>query len=609
MKNIFKPMAAFSILCFFHLALAQNQPAGSFWSEDETVKASFSKLVCRETADILQNFPGIWTKQLESRGQWRPFRFRGSEFSQSVALWNGFEITDPWTGRPDLSWIPDAWIDSVKVFPVLGPRPFRPIGAVIDIESDQGSKRRPVTRIDYDKDRNGYGRTFVTFSKPFSTRLDLGFGLAVRQYGNAGALHAYDDEYVHGQMAYRITQGWKLTYRYIRDKSKLDLPFSTYVPSDTLLQTFPRFDIRQTHHFLSVSGPFLRTEVRIRRSSYAYGVIVSPDVYAHQTGFSLQQAADSTIPSLSWGVQFKWEDFSTPVLRRENGTTAHAMLGTHFSFLRNFRADIQAHTHFSTDRRIYVLGSGQVSWRPADALSSWVAMFQGVRDPSLGERTGWFFSPFPPVTPNDWAAALQPLKSSSSRSLHPERSINAEAGCEVRLNLKIKATLRTYGRETEGLIVRSTSGAFVNAVRNRFWGAESSFRLGPFWNCSADIVLNYLKSEDDTRRDLFDRSNFWGNGCVSWTGSFFSGDLIPTLAVSIQTWSEFWNVLDRPNVPSMELLPFQYLMNVKLIAAIMKKAAASFTLENCLGSRAELVVGHPLPSRLFVFGFSWELLD
>jgi hypothetical protein len=119
MKNILKLMAAFSIFCFFPLAL--SQPSVSFWRENEIVKASFSKSVCRETADILRNFPGIWAKQLGSR-----------EFGQSVALWNGFEIADPWTGLTDINWIPDAWIDSVTVYPALSPQPYRPIRAFRD---------------------------------------------------------------------------------------------------------------------------------------------------------------------------------------------------------------------------------------------------------------------------------------------------------------------------------------------------------------------------------------------------------------------------------------------------------------------------------------------
>jgi hypothetical protein len=55
----------------------------------------------------------------------------------------------------------------------------------------------------------------VTFSKPFSSRLDFGFGLAVRKYGNANALSASDDEYMHVQTAYRILKSWKLTYRHL----------------------------------------------------------------------------------------------------------------------------------------------------------------------------------------------------------------------------------------------------------------------------------------------------------------------------------------------------------------------------------------------------------
>jgi hypothetical protein len=609
MKKVFEPAVAFSMSCIFSLAPVTSRSADSGWNEYRAEKPSYSRASVRETSDILRTFPGMWEKQLGSRGQWSPVRFRGCDFGQSAVFWNGFEITDPWTGYPDLSLIPDAWIDSLKVYPALSPLPVRPIGAVVDMASDRGTRKRPVTRINYDKDGNGYGRTFIEFSRPFSTRLDLGFGLAFRKYGNEGFSPGSDDETMHGQVNYRIAKEWKLAYRILRDKSNLDLPFSIYVPGDTLLQILPRFDRRQTRHFVNVSGAFLETEFRIDRASFAYGLERCPGVEANHTELLLSQSAVAGKLPLAWGVRIKWEDFSTPVIGRETSRTAHALLGTRIPFFRIFQTDVQAHVHSSTNRGVDFLGSGQVSWRPVDTFSGWISLFQGIRDPSTGERTGWFFSPFPPLTPNDWLSSLSQVDPAPNPSLHSERSFNFETGFEARLNPLVETTIRLHGRKVENLIVRSESGKFINTDGNRFWGAESSIRLGPFRNFSADIALNYLKSQDDARQNLFDRPNFWGNGDLSWTGSFFSGDLLPTLSADIRTSSEFWNVLSRPDAFATELLPFQYLVDVKLSAVIMKKAAFSFAYENCLDGRVEWVAGHPVPSRLFVFGFSWELLD
>jgi hypothetical protein len=609
MKNGFKSAVVLSMSCILSYAYVLGQSTDGVWHENETDKPSYSRASVRGTSDVLQTFPGMWERQLGSRGQWSPVRFRGCDFGQSVVLWNGFEITDPWTGYPDLSLVPDAWIDSVKVYPALSPLPVRPIGAVVDLASATGTRKRPITRIDYDKDGNDYGRTCIAFSRLFSTKLDLGFGLAFRKYGNAGYIPGADDETLHGQANYRIAKEWKLAYRILTDKSNLDLPFSTFVPGDTIIQILPRFDRRQTRHFVNVSGSFLNTEFRIERASFTYGLERSPGIEANRTELQLSQSAAVGRLPLAWGVRFEWEDFSTPVTGLETGRTAHALLGTRVTFFRTFHADVQAHVHSSTDQRVCLLGTAQVSWQPDEPFSGWISLFQGVRDPSAGERTGWFFPPFPPLTPNDWLSSLRHVGPAPDRSLHPERSFNVEAGFEARLNPYLETTIRVHGRRVENLIVRSESGTFVNSGGNRFLGAESSLMLGPFRHFSADVALNYLQSRDDARRNLFDRPNFWGNGVLSWTGSFFSDDLLPTLSAGIRTSSEFWNVLSRPNAFATELLPFQYLVDVKLSAVVMKKAVFSFAYENCLASRVEWVADHPLPSRLFVFGFSWELLD
>jgi hypothetical protein len=565
-------------------------------------RSSFSRTPYQETAGILEFLPGMWIKTLGHQGQWNPIRYRGGDFTHSTLLLNGFEFNDPWTGAPDVNFVPQAWVDS------MNPYGLSAIGAVIEIASGSELSRRPLTEIAYEKTGDGFGRTCASFSKAVSNRLTLRASAAFRKYGEGLHFPGSDDNTVYGQAQFRLSGQWRMDYFFGRAGIESDLPFQGSVPGDTLFADQIRFRRNQTHHIMTVSSVLLNTRMSVRHGSYDYRIGDRREFTAPKTSIRLDQSWNGLLP-LSWGFQSDWVKLKTDGFDSGNRWTGRAFIATYATILPNLFARIQAGVQSSGEGRANLLGSGLMNWTASDKLAAWISVHQGLRDPALGEWTGCDFSPFPAVSSEKAPILIPNTLSVPNRSLLPERSVNAEVGIETRRVSWIRLRMCAFGRRVERTIERSLSGEFLNGTGQRFWGAESSVELGPWHHVSARAALNYLKAENARGYLLFDRPNFFGTGQVMWRGSFFKDDLAPAVSVRLRSWSEFWNSVFRYEETATVLVPFASLMDVKLSATVMKKANFYWMMENVLGTRAWSVADFPLPVRLTTFGLTWELFD
>jgi hypothetical protein len=588
--------------------LCMGQASAPEGTLTEIQRSSFWRSPYQETAGLLNDIPGMWVKDLGQQGQWNPVRYRGGDFTHSTLLLNGFEFNDPWTGLPDVNFIPQAWVDSVKCYPAMNPAGLSAIGAVMDIASGIEPSQRPLTEIAYEKTSDGFGRTCASFSKAVSSRLTLRAAAAFRKYGEGLHFPESDDNTIYGQARFRLSGQWRMDYFFGRAGTESDLPFRGIAPGDTSFLDQFRFRRNQTHHIMTVSSVFLDTRLSVRHDAYDYRIEGRREFTAPKTSIRLLQSWNGPLP-LSWGFQSEWVELKTAGFESGNRWTGRVFAATHARLLPGLLARIQAGVHGSREGRASLLGSGLVNWTASEAMNAWMSVHQGIRDPALGEWTGCDFLPFPAITFEKTPTLFPDALSVPNRRLLPERSVNAEGGIEIRLPSRMRLRLCAFGRNVERTIELSPSGGFRNGAGQRFWGAESSVELGPWHHVSARGAVNYLKSENPRGGILFDRPNFHGSGEVTWMGSFFSDDLAPAVSMRLRSWSEFWNSATRNAETAAVLIPFASLLDVKVSATIMKKASVYWMIENVIGTRAWSVADFPLPVRLTTFGLTWELFD
>lgn len=573
-----------------------------------TAVTAFGASIWRETPDRIGSLPGIWMKDTGYRGQWAPFRFRGSEFSQSTVLWNGTDLSDPLTGTADLGFMPEAWIDTLRA--ATGPDPYGrgAIGVVLDIDSGIRIPARPVTDIVYDKDGGGFNRTCASFSRPLSRRLSFRVGFADRNTSDGSTEPESRNRTLHGQIHFRVSDSWRLEYLHGSGDWHAELPFTAAVPGDsTAWNPFPFYRNRLLHR-LRAEEKGLNTVLDLTWDRTRYGLSDAPEISARNMELSLRQSS-GTNPLLSWGLAAKHEALALSGPDPEGVWTGSAFTDAAVPLPADWTAGGQVRLVRSADGNFRSAGSARLSWQPAGTASAWISFHQGLREPSAGERTGLMFLPFPALTTDDavrtgWRSPLV-----QNPSLRPERSVNWEAGFRTRINDRIRAGLCVYSRTVSNVIGLTSSGAWDNGGRMRFRGLETDAGLGPFLGFSCSAALNWGRFEDDNGFTLFDRPNVWASGSAVWRLSLFGGDLVPMLSAGFHSWSEFWSEMPGAGYFYPVLLPAAVPLDFKLSAVVMKRACVSFGWRNVLSSSAALVPGYPLPVRLTTFGFRWMLFD
>ena len=182
LPSIVRILASVPILC-----MGQASAQTDRWDGASISRSGFERIPYQETADVIGILPAMWVKGLGVQGQWNPLRFRGSDYAQTVFLFNGINFNDPWTGLPDWNFLPEAWLDSIRCLPALNPHGPAAIGAVVDASSGREPGGRPLTGIAYSRTGDGFSRTSASFSKAVSNRMTIRAAGAFRNYGEFAA--------------------------------------------------------------------------------------------------------------------------------------------------------------------------------------------------------------------------------------------------------------------------------------------------------------------------------------------------------------------------------------------------------------------------------------
>jgi hypothetical protein len=593
----------------FPLAVTgQTLPGGPPSDATRLAPGDASFALVRETTGLFESLPGFWVKRLGVGGQSVPFRFRGSEWNQSVALLNGMDLADPWTGIADPDAVPDAWTDSIAVYPSVNPFGLNAAGAVIDLASARDLPARALTRIVYDKDADGYERTRFSFSRSVSGRAVVLAGADMQKGGGEGSPVPADGRDVRALLRVRLPGAWRLEGLWSGSRMDRGLPFPAKVPPPAEWSApLAGFDRSLLRRGLTAAGGFLGTRLALFQTLGEYRMAGKPLARAGRTSLLLSQSWDRILP-LAWGGETRFESLEPDGRGREKRTTGRAFVSSAWDPFRRTRVSAQADIRRSSDGRWRWGGSGLAAWTPDSAWTVHASASSGLRDPSLGETSGFWFFPFPALTPEEWSAGASAAPDSSAGSLRPERSLSVEAGLSVRPGPAAAAGLSVYRRSVRDFIVRP-AGRFVNRGERIFMGAEGSLRLGPWHALSAEASLNWMRAETGDGGRLYDRPTVWGRAAVTWTASWFGGDLKPGISAAFSSWGGFWAMAGPSDVFTGLPVPEGRTLDVCASARVMERAFVYFTMGNALAGGAVSVPGHPLPGRLTRFGLSWDLFD
>ena len=573
----------------------------------------------RTLGDILFPLPGLWVRDMGAIGQWTSLRIWGSHQNQPLLLLDGRPIGDPWSGVSDLNLVPVDMIDHVEVYPSTNPFGFAPMGGVVNLVSAETPSNRPYTKFVYRSGTHKLSDLDVTFGQKLTPKFEILSGVLMKKYGETIPNEKYKSQQIRSKMRYTLSPELEFAYSILSNKSDLYLPFSLPIPGDSLILTTPHRDHLRHDHTLETNLNLMGTSNRICFEYTAISHEIRENNADSTHSFPVnsvtlsfkQNLKQRDIP-LSWGLHTTWRRVKDLNEHAFSDTRTHGFLQGVFSLKNRFHNHFQLHGHMSTNKKLKALLSNQLSWTPGPSVQIWSGYSESIRDPSLGERYGLPFYPFPPVDTHQLMAINYWDDLLPNPDLKPELGRTFETGLRWQWG-KIKTHLRGYLRSARNLIeamVTQEGIQFTNHAKATYQGFESQFYLGPWFCLNGSITLNFLNATDDEGENLLERPNSWGNGTLSWEHGFFQNDLVVYLGVTGRYWTGFWKLSgNNPDLPVMEYQDSGFCLDLKIHLTIIKNATFSFAIDNVLGTELSYVSTFFMPQKITRIGFSWEMLD
>ncbi len=186
-----------------------------------------------EVYEVLRTVPGLDVVQSGSPGKVVSLFSRGAESNQSLVLWNGMPLNDPYFGGFDWAYLPTDGVGRVEV--VRGPFSSlygsEAMGAVVHVMSDrnQGGSARMEGGSD------SYGRLGVAWGDEIGdVRLD--FTGHVRSGDGAAENDFYDGQDLMGRLEWAIGGEAKLGFVARRSEAEIGIPVASGAPTPRRVQ-------------------------------------------------------------------------------------------------------------------------------------------------------------------------------------------------------------------------------------------------------------------------------------------------------------------------------------------------------------------------------------
>jgi len=556
------------------------------------------------TAELLGNLPGLESRIVGIPGQWTALSIRGQELNRTTLLIDGIPIQDPWTGYADLNWIPEEWIDSVRVRSAADPFETSP-GGTIHLQTFGENTKRPYTRFAYRTGMDNFSDLDVTFIESFGKRLKVISGFTRNPYGETLADRESDLTTLRAKILYAPGKNWKITYTGLSNRHELGLPFLAAIPGDSIAYPFLKRNTRRTDHALQVSGSGLNLvhELTAHYASIAHSfgtgtVDASFPVRSFDAGIT-QKPGKSMVP-FSWGISFRRNELDAVKAGRVRQTFALVFLRSERSFQNRMNASARIAQCFSNYGN-RLTGALQVSYKPVIAFTGWLQASNGVRMPSLGEHTGVVQQPFQNLAWNAASVAKE------NPGLRLEANRIFEAGFDWLPREAFGISFRGYGnfiRERIGpLFSYPSTVQFVNGGSESFRGGELAMAWKPFPGLRGDLVLNALISKPLIQEDPFFLPSLWGNAALTGEWAWFRGDLRFVAYAGLRFSGE------RDFRNEAGYTTGWFLVDWKITAIVMQHARLFLSMDQAAGNEVEALPYFPFPKRNLQMGLVWELND
>ena len=558
-------------------------------------KKDIDERAARDLADLLREVPGLTVSRSGSPGKATSLFTRGSASTQTLVMWNGIEINNPYFAGYDWGRFSTVGVEQVEV--VRGP-----FSALYGSEAMAGV----VNVLSAPRDNGVRGELQLGSRGLRNAAVSGSYGGAATQAG-AAYEHREDDGFdpnddfrqnsanIFFKFAPSPTFSLGINTRYT--SYDLGIPFDVNAAGTALL---PSLERRQNGTELQIALPIEKTlgpvsydltlsESR-RRDDFSdpddpFGIINSSTRSASRRA-RLTGQGQTSIGTLIGGGEFQRatvDDFSNFGVNLANDRRSARAV-----FLEDrWRSDGASHLELSAGARYdhFDTFGSQTSPRVAAAWISGrnkirVAYGEGFRAPSVGE----LYFPF-----------------SGNRDLRPEHSRSVEAGYDLSVGSDGLLALTLFSSRFRDLIVfDNRSFLFGNIGRARSDGLELGVEEHVTPSIYTALNYTYLHRDEDesTGERLLRRPKHSGSAFLGWR----SGSLDVNVAL----------IRSGGRIDLLPIAPYSHVINGPYTTVDMNLQfhAGAFTpfakVENLRNARYQEVLGYVSPGRRTIIGLRFE---
>ncbi|MBN2414222.1 hypothetical protein JXO52_00180 [bacterium] len=607
MKNII--IVSFVLLC----AAPEARPAvqhGVF--ADSLGQDRLWRISARLPEELLEPFSGIFPYRTDLPGYWSLFSGNGLTPANSVVLFDGMQLTDPWTGENDLNLVPAAALAGIgwhrnSIYGISAP------GGVLTCTSLPPHEEKPRTRIFYRSGAGKFNELDVSYDQRITSNLTMAAGVQLQNNTVSDSLSYLKKQAVRASIFYRPSKRVAISYRILQNRTKINLPFTLALPGDSTRLHQPRRQRIRYDHALStrIVSPAADVDITLHHAADEFSFYERAGgrrriIPVYRTRITLNQQFRGALAAFSLSEELS-RSAAAPLTGPRAASSHHR-----FSLLlqpqpgERFSGNADATIQLSGDGRPYVTGSGTLYMRLSGTFGLGLYVGSLVREPTLGERFGFPVS----FLPSDTAGAPGILTAfAANESLSPERSVALRIPLVFSTGgfaLTMQPGITGISNRITASAYRDTLQRYTNTGSDAFLSLTADLHLALF--PGLELVSSFTAHDQDTPCQA--APPFSGRTALSWRRDYFSGDLKLRTTVALRyrsSWTPcsplFMEQAQQAPVPSGTTL------DAVIDAVVIENARVSVALDNILNSTQELFVQAPLRGRSLRMSLCWTFLD
>lgn len=591
-------------------------------------------------ADLITDFPFIWSQGIQTPGQSEAFISQGSKENHILFLIDGKPVIDHWSGVPDINLIPAETIKSIDFYPGINPFGINSIGGIINFRTKNFSSKKPFTRFVYRTGSNYYSDLDISYGQRIGKKIKIFSGVMLKKFGEKKSLgwelpyRKYNAQKTRSKITFTPNPNLNFQYSVLSNRHQFHIPYNQ--PSSESSTFSPVRDYVRIDHSLKLNFNYFKIQTQLWADLSSTDYSMNENPFDHKTDIPLLSDHFKIIQNpaalpLTWGYEFSQHQLSDSAGNKfEN--YYHNFFFQFFQklpFNTNFLSQFNLSSSKYTDNSHYL--SAQLQSNPVKNFNFWICYDEKFCFPELSLIYGYPVFLNTPLTSNNLMIRDSTDSFTANTNLVPEKSKNFRLGFNFRVPGYFNfSTIYTHQKIVDlisgklgNIMSQNSNSAYLSlpSAGSRTASSVTQF-INNFNSCSEGIhtritsniltnfkvvgAVDFLKIDKNILQDF---PKIHGTASISWKHNFFKNDLKLRLYASCKFWSGFSAYrLNSLHTFRLEKIKPGSSINFMISSEIIKNATVTFSINNIFDSNNNFYTIF-IPHKFTRLGITWNLYD